>query len=148
AIEFVDRRDGDLVHAHNDPIDIMVAAGASQLLFQPGLLRALRIAPDIRVAAVLIRDVVIGKADHAHRADSEGVPQPTGDIRLARGLRQRKVGLISLIPDRSVAELVLVVSSRRHPRALAGAEAVVLPEIPPGPYPVLGDIGVAEIAVE
>jgi hypothetical protein len=32
--------------------------------------------------------------------------------------------------------------------ALAGAAAVVHPEVPPGPHPVVGEIGVAKIAVE
>jgi hypothetical protein len=49
AIELVNRRDGDLVHAHHDPIDVIGAAGGGQLLFQPGVLSAFRIAPDIGV---------------------------------------------------------------------------------------------------
>ena len=41
-----------------------------------------------------------------------------------------------------------MVAGRGHPGTLAGAAAVVLPEIPPGAHPVIGEIGVAEIAVE
>ena len=83
AIELVGRRNGDLVHAHDDPVDVTIAAGGGQFLFQPRLLGALRIAPDIGVAAVLVRDVVVGNADHAHRAGGEGIPKPPSHIRLA-----------------------------------------------------------------
>ena len=123
-------------------------ARGGQFLFQPGLLRAVRIAADIGIAAVLIADVVVGDADHAHRAGGEGVPKPARHFGLAGRFRHREVGLIGLIADRSVAQFVLVVAGRGHPGAVAGAAAVVLPEIPPGPHPVLGEIGVAEIAVE
>src|SRR5215469_366510 len=148
AIELVSRRDGDLVHAHHDPVDIMITTGSGQLLFQPGLLSALRIAPDVRITTVLVRDIVIGKAYRDHRAHGECVPKPAGYIRLTGCLRHREVGLIGLIPDRSIAEFVLVVAGRGHPGTVAGAAAVVLPEIPPGPYPIFGHIGVAEITVE
>src|SRR6516225_11024969 len=49
AIELVNRRDGDLMHAHDDPVDIRIPASGGQLLFQPGLLSAGRIAPNIGV---------------------------------------------------------------------------------------------------
>src|ERR1700739_4862258 len=64
------------------------------------------------------------------------------------GLRQREKGLTALIPNRSVAKLVLMIAGRWHPRTLAGAAAVVLPEIPPGSHPILGDIRITEIAVQ
>jgi hypothetical protein len=98
--------------------------------------------------AVLVDDVVVGEADDAHVADGEGVPKSTSHVRLPRRRRQREVGLVGLIADRSVAELVLVVAGCRHPGAVAGAAAVVFPKIPPSAHPVLGDVGVAEIAVE
>src|SRR5262249_31478742 len=41
-----------------------------------------------------------------------------------------------------------MVAGRGHPGTLAGTATVVLPEIPPGSHPVLGDIGVTEIAIE
>ena len=34
----VGRRNGNLVHAHHDPVDIMITTGRGQLLFQPGFL--------------------------------------------------------------------------------------------------------------
>ncbi len=136
------------MHAHDDPVDITIATGGGQFLFQPGLLSAGRIAPDVRVAAVLVANVIVGDADHAHRTGREGVPKPTRHIRLASRLRHREVGLIGPIPDRSVTQLVLVVAGRGHPGTFTGAAAVVVPEIPPGPHPVLGEIGVTEIAVE
>src|SRR5581483_1493046 len=49
---------------------------------------------------------------------------------------------------RPVAELVLMVAGRGHPRPLAGAAAVVVPEIPPGADAILREIGIAEVAVE
>src|SRR6516165_4542724 len=126
----------------------MIATGSGQLLFQPGLLSALRIAADVRITTVLVRDIVIGKADYARRADGECIPKPAGYIRLTGCLRHREVGLIGLIADRSIAEFVLVVTGRGHPGTVAGAAAVVLPKIPPGTYPIFGHIGVTEIAVE
>ena len=66
AIELIDRRDRDLVHAHHQPVDIAIVAGGGQFLFQPILLSALRIAADVGVAAVLVHDIVVGNADHAH----------------------------------------------------------------------------------
>src|SRR5215469_572228 len=148
AIELVSRRDGDLVHTHYDPIDIMIAAGDGQLSFQPGSLSARRITPDVRVAAVLVRDIIVGKADHPHRSDRECIPKPAGCSRLTGCFRHREIGLIGLIPDRPIAEFVLVVAGRGHPGTVAGAAAVVLPKIPPGTYPIFGHIGVAEIAIE
>ena len=148
AIGFVGGRDGDLVHAHDDPVDRRVAPGRSQFGFQPRLLSAPRIAPHIGVAAVLVGDVVVGDADHPHRAGGEGVPEPARHLGLARRLGQLEVGLVGLIADRPVAEFVLVVTGRRHPRPPARAAAVVGPEIPPGAHPVVGEVGVAEIAVE
>ena len=40
AVELVDRRDRDLVHADDDPVDVAIAARRGQLAFQPRLLRA------------------------------------------------------------------------------------------------------------
>ena len=90
AVELVGRRDRDLVHADHDPVDVAVAARRGQFLFQPGLLRARRIAADIGVAAVLIADIVIGDADHPHRAGGEGVPEPARHIGLAGRLAARE----------------------------------------------------------
>src|SRR5258708_40239617 len=98
----------------------MIAAGRSQLLFQPGLLSPSRIAPDVGIAAVLVADVVVGDADHAHGAGGESVPKPTRHIRLASRFRHPEVGLISLIPDRSITHLVLVLARRRHPGTVTG----------------------------
>src|ERR1700730_15639897 len=78
----------------------------------------------------------------------KGIPKPTRHIRLASRRRHREVGLIGLISDRPVAQLVLVIAGRGHPRTVTGAAAVVRPEIPPGSHPVRGQIGVTEIAVE
>src|ERR1700751_770355 len=55
---------------------------------------------------------------------------------------------MGLIADGSIAELVLVVAGRGHPGTVAGAPAVVLPEIPPGAHSVLGEIGVTETRFE
>ena len=41
-----------------------------------------------------------------------------------------------------------MVTSRGHPGTFAGAAAVVIPKIPPGTHPIVGEIGVTEIAVE
>src|SRR5262249_22963003 len=62
--------------------------------------------------------------------------------------RQREVGLVGLIADLAIAEFVLVVAGRWHPGTVTSAAAIVLPEIPPGPHPVIGDIGVTEIPIE
>jgi hypothetical protein len=50
------------------------------------------------LTAILVDDVVIGNADHPHRAGGKGIPKPTRQIRLAIRRRHRKVGLIGLIP--------------------------------------------------
>src|SRR5262249_37849928 len=83
AIELVARRDGNLVHAHYDPVDIMITAGRGQLLFQPGPLRTRRIISNVGVTAVLVTDVVIRNADHADRAGGECIPKTTRDLGLA-----------------------------------------------------------------
>src|SRR5579871_3351353 len=62
--------------------------------------------------------------------------------------RYRKVGLKGFITDRPIPQLVLVVTGRWHPGTIARAAAVVVPEIPPGAHAILGEIGVAEVAVE
>jgi hypothetical protein len=85
AVELVSRRDCDLMR---DPVDIMVAASSGQFRFEPGFLSPLRIAPDVGVAAVLIIDVIVGDADHAHGAGGEGVPKTTRELRLATDFRQ------------------------------------------------------------
>src|SRR6185437_16756222 len=125
-------RDRDLVHADDEPVDVAVAARRRQFLLEPRLLCALGIAPDIGIAAVLVADIVIGNADDAHRAHGEGVPEAARHIALPRGRRQREIGLIGLIANGAIAELVLVIAGRRHPRAVARAAAVIAPEIPPG----------------
>src|SRR5438874_9468015 len=87
------------------------------------------------------------KAYHSPRVRSVW-PADSGTEKLAGRLGHREIGLVGLIPDRSIAQLVLVVPGRGHPRTFTGAAAVVLPKIPPGANPILGDIGVTEIAVE
>ena len=148
AIELVGGRNGDLVHAYDDPIDVAITTGGAQLLFQPNLLRALGISAHVGSAAVLINDIVVGDADHSHRANSEGVPESARQIGLFGRRREREECLIGLITDRAIAALVLVVAGRRHPGTVARAAAVVLPEIPPCAHAVFGEIGVTEIAVE
>ena len=119
-----------------------------QFRLQPSLLGAAGIAAHVGIAAVLVGHVVVGDADHPHRPGGESVPQPTGELGLAVGIGQLEIGLVGAKADRSVAEFVLVVAGRRHPRAVGGAAGVVFPEIPPGAHPVVGEIGVAEVAVE
>jgi hypothetical protein len=143
AVELVGSRDRDLMHADDDPVDRGIRPRRHQGLFQPSLLRASRIASDIGIAAVLITNVVIGEADDANRAGGEAVPETAGRHRLPVRIGKTEVGLVSLVADRSVAELILMIAGRWHPRPIAGAAAVVGPEIGPCPHPVLGEIGIA-----
>jgi hypothetical protein len=82
AVE-VGRGHRDLVHAHDDPVDIAVLPCGCQFLFQPDFLLSPRITPHIRIAAILVCDVVVGDANHPDRASSEGVPQAARHIGLA-----------------------------------------------------------------
>src|SRR5277367_612960 len=60
AIELVSRRNGDLMHANDNPVDRLISSGYGQLAFEPGPLSSLGIAPDVGVARVLIGDVIVG----------------------------------------------------------------------------------------
>src|SRR5215472_3432793 len=123
--------DRDLVHADDHPIDTAVIARSRELPLEPCLLGSGRVSADVRVAAVLVGDVVVGDADDPHGTGREGVPKTARDLRLSGGLWQREVGLIRLIADRAIAELVLMIARRWHPGTVACAARVVLPEVPP-----------------
>ena len=148
AVELVGRRDRDLVHADHEPVDAAIATRRGQLALEPRLLRALRVAAHIGAAAVLVDDVVVGDADHPHRSDRERVPQAARHVGLTAGRRQREIGLISAVPDRPVPELVLVVARRGHPRPVASAAAVIVPEVPPRAHTIVGEVRVTQVTVE
>src|SRR5262244_4654070 len=103
------------MHAHHDPVDIMILMGSSQFPFEPSFLSALGISTDVGIATVLVYDIVVGDADDVNRARREGIPEPSRNIRLTICRRQGKVGLIGSVADRPVAQLVLMVSCARHP---------------------------------
>ena len=124
-----------------------VAAGAFEFLFEPTLLGAAGVAAHVGVAAVLIADVVVGQADHPHRSGRERVPQAS-QLRIRAGVRQREVRLVGAVADRAVAQLVLVVARRRHPRPVARGPGVVLEPVRPRPDAVVGQVGVAQVAVD
>ena len=110
TIEFIRARDGDLVHAHDQPVDAAIGARDGELAFEPGALCARRVSAHVRISAILIGDVVVGDADHTYGADGKAVPQAARDVGLSIRRRQREIGLIRAITDRSVAEFILVIA--------------------------------------
>ena len=64
------------------------------------------------------------------------------------GVWHREVGLVGGVTDRAVAQFVLVVARRGHPRPVAGRAGVVVEPVRPGADPVVGQVGVAQVAVD
>ncbi len=153
AIEGDRRRHGDLVHADDDPVDVLAGARRGERLLQEGLLGAAAVATDVRIAAVLITDVIVVEGDHQHRADAERVPESLQLRRraVARKPEVRLIGLERVGARPPVHLFVLVVAGGRHPRPESCRAAVVVQEAAPHLHAqrlAPPDVRVAEVTVE
>jgi hypothetical protein len=55
-----------LVHAHHDPVGVVVITRLSEHALEKPLLGALAVAADVRVAAVLVTHVIVIERNDAH----------------------------------------------------------------------------------
>jgi hypothetical protein len=115
--------------------------------FEEATLRTSGVTPDIRVATILVANVVVVEADHPDGTRGERVPEAA---RLGIGIRsgQGEVRLIRAVSDGPVAQFVLVVARRGHPRPVAGGTTVVFEPIRPDADPIGTEVGVAQVAVD
>src|SRR5215469_302244 len=153
AVEWDRSRDRNLVHAYDDPVDAVVFARLRQRLLEPCLLRTTAVAADVRVATILIADVIVVDRHKERRANAERVPQ-TAKVRRGTTPWKIEIGLIGLErirPGASVQALVLVVARSRHPGAKPRGACVVVEKAAPGLHAQVlpaGNVGVAEVAVQ
>ena len=67
----------DLMHAYDDPVDVILQLRETDCALQESLLSSLTITVDIVITGVLKAHVIAVQRDHTHRASFERVPHTT-----------------------------------------------------------------------